>query len=47
VWGELEALDFDPKTVDVHIHWLRLKLEADPAHPNLITTVRGRGYCLG
>jgi len=47
VWGELEALDFDPKTVDVHIHWLRLKLEADPAHPILITTVRGRGYCLG
>jgi DNA-binding response OmpR family regulator len=47
VWGELEALDFDPKTVDVHIHWLRLKLEADPAHPTLITTVRGRGYCLG
>jgi two-component system phosphate regulon response regulator PhoB len=47
VWGELEALDFDPKTVDVHIHWLRLKLEADPAHPCLITTVRGRGYCLG
>ena len=43
----LEALDFDPKTVDVHIHWLRLKLEADPAHPTLITTVRGRGYCLG
>jgi two-component system phosphate regulon response regulator PhoB len=47
VWGELEALDFDPKTVDVHIHWLRLKLEADPAHPTLITTVRGRGYRLG
>jgi two-component system, OmpR family, phosphate regulon response regulator PhoB len=47
VWGELEALDFDPKTVDVHIHWLRLKLEANPAHPTLITTVRGRGYRLG
>jgi two-component system phosphate regulon response regulator PhoB len=47
VWGELEALDFDPKTVDVHIHWLRLKLEVDPAHPTLITTVRGRGYCFG
>ena len=47
VWGELEALDFDPKTVDVHIHWLRLKLEADPARPSLITTVRGRGYTLG
>ena len=46
VWGELEALDFDPKTVDVHIRWLRLKLEADPSHPTLITTVRGRGYRL-
>jgi two-component system, OmpR family, phosphate regulon response regulator PhoB len=46
VWGELEALDFDPKTVDVHIRWLRLKLEDDPSHPSLITTVRGRGYRL-
>lgn len=47
VWGEWEALDLDPKTVDVHIHWLRLKLEEDPARPRLITTVRGRGYRLG
>ncbi|MEB3319494.1 MAG: response regulator transcription factor [Cyanobium sp.] len=46
VWGELEALDLDPKTVDVHIHWLRLKLESDPARPDLLTTVRGRGYRL-
>ena len=46
VWGELESLDLDPKTVDVHIHWLRLKLEADPARPELITTVRGKGYRL-
>jgi two-component system phosphate regulon response regulator PhoB len=46
VWGELEALDLDPKTVDVHIHWLRLKLESDPARPALITTVRGKGYRL-
>lgn len=47
VWGEVVALDLDPKTVDVHIHWLRLKLEANPAQPNLITTVRGKGYRLG
>ena len=47
VWGEWEALDLDPKTVDVHIHWLRLKLEEDPSRPRLITTVRGRGYRLG
>ncbi len=47
VWGGLESLVLDPKTVDVHIRWLRLKLEADPSAPALITTVRGRGYCCG
>ena len=47
VWGELEAVELDPKTVDVHIRWLRLKLEADPARPTLITTVRGQGYRCG
>jgi two-component system phosphate regulon response regulator PhoB len=47
VWGEWEALDLDPKTVDVHIHWLRLKLEENPTRPTLITTVRGKGYRLG
>jgi two-component system phosphate regulon response regulator PhoB len=47
VWGELEGPALDPKTVDVHIHWLRLKLEEDPARPRLISTVRGRGYRLG
>jgi two-component system phosphate regulon response regulator PhoB len=47
VWGAEVALDLDPKTVDVHIHWLRLKLEANPAQPSLITTVRGKGYRLG
>ena len=47
VWGEWEALDLDPKTVDVHVHWLRLKLEEQPSQPLLLTTVRGRGYRLG
>ena len=47
VWGDLDAVVLDPKTVDVHIRWLRLKLEADPSAPALITTVRGRGYCCG
>jgi two-component system phosphate regulon response regulator PhoB len=47
VWGELEGPSLDPKTVDVHIHWLRLKLEEDPSNPLLISTVRGRGYRLG
>lgn len=47
VWGDLDALVLDPKTVDVHIRWLRLKLEADPSAPALITTVRGKGYRCG
>jgi DNA-binding response OmpR family regulator len=32
------------KTLDVHIAWLRKKLEDDPAHPAYITTVRGVGF---
>ncbi|PSO64579.1 MAG: DNA-binding response regulator [Cyanobacteria bacterium SW_4_48_29] len=45
VWGP----DFlgDTKTVDVHIRWLREKLEPDPAQPEYIVTVRGFGYRLG
>jgi DNA-binding response OmpR family regulator len=42
VWG----LDFigDSRTVDVHIRWLREKIEPDPARPRYIQTVRGIGY---
>lgn len=45
VWGA----DFlgDSKTVDVHIRWLREKLEHDPSNPEFIVTVRGFGYRLG
>jgi len=32
------------RTVDVHIHGLREKIEVDPAHPVRIVTVRGAGY---
>ena len=32
------------RTVDVHIHWLREKIEANPAQPLRIITVRGSGY---
>ena len=42
VWGG----DYygDTKTLDVHIKRLRSKLEADPANPRLIQTIRGLGY---
>ena len=45
VWGP----DFlgDTKTVDVHIRWLREKLEAEPSQPEYIITVRGFGYRFG
>ncbi|MBI4310311.1 MAG: response regulator transcription factor [Chloroflexi bacterium] len=34
----------DTRTVDVHIRWLREKLEEDPSHPRRIVTIRGVGY---
>jgi len=34
-----------PRTVDVHIAWLRQKLEKNPQSPRHILTVRGEGYC--
>jgi two-component system alkaline phosphatase synthesis response regulator PhoP len=33
-----------PRTVDVHVAWLRQKLEEDPQTPRYIVTVRGEGY---
>jgi DNA-binding response OmpR family regulator len=32
------------RTVDVHVHWLREKIEANPSKPSRIITVRGSGY---
>jgi DNA-binding response OmpR family regulator len=32
------------RTVDVHVRWLREKIELDPALPSRIVTVRGSGY---
>lgn len=45
VWG----IDFlgDTKTVDVHIRWLREKLELEPSQPEYLITVRGFGYRFG
>ena len=34
----------DTKTLDVHVKRLRAKIEADPAHPTQLVTVRGVGY---
>jgi DNA-binding response OmpR family regulator len=42
VWGVKEFID--PHTVDVHVHWLREKIEPDPKNPRRIVTVRGVGY---
>jgi len=36
----------DSRTLNVHIRWLRMKLEDDPASPKIIQTVRGYGYRL-
>ncbi len=42
VWG----WDFigDSRTVDVHVRWLREKIEEEPANPRRFITVRGAGY---
>ncbi|MBC8511484.1 MAG: response regulator transcription factor [Dehalococcoidia bacterium] len=42
VWGYDYA--GDTRTVDVHIRWLRQRIENDPAHPRHLLTVRGVGY---
>jgi DNA-binding response OmpR family regulator len=42
VWG----YDYpgDTRTVDVHVRWLRQKIEPDPGEPHFLQTVRGAGY---
>jgi len=44
VWGHDH--DGDPRTVDVHVRWLRSKLEPRPEAPIHLVTVRGVGYRL-
>ena len=42
VWGT--EFFGDPRTVDVHIRWLREKIETEPGSPRHIITIRGTGY---
>jgi two-component system, OmpR family, response regulator len=42
LWGGADYRE--PRTIDVHVRHLREKLEADPAEPEYILTVRGVGY---
>jgi DNA-binding response OmpR family regulator len=42
VWGYQATPE--TRTVDVHVSWLRQKLEPDPHHPRFIVTVFGLGY---
>jgi DNA-binding response OmpR family regulator len=42
VWGPDRSAD--SRTVDVHIRWLRAKIEPDPDHALHLVTVRGVGY---
>ncbi|MBU0608499.1 MAG: response regulator transcription factor [Armatimonadetes bacterium] len=42
VWAQEDFLD--ERTVDVHIRWLRTKIESNPSQPERLLTVRGVGY---
>ena len=42
VWGW--EFSGGTRTVDVHVHWLREKIETDPSNPSRIVTLRGTGY---
>jgi two-component system response regulator RegX3 len=44
VWGADHR--GDPRTVDVHVRWLRAKIEPEPRRPVRLVTVRGVGYRL-
>ncbi len=44
VWGSDH--EGDPRTVDVHVRWLRAKIEPEPARPIHLVTLRGIGYRL-
>ena len=46
VWGYARGLGIETRTVDIHVARLRRKIEADPAQPRHLVTVRGAGYRL-
>ena len=43
-WPSRQPVDL--RTVDVHVHWLRSKIEREPSRPTYLVTVRGYGYRL-
>jgi DNA-binding response OmpR family regulator len=46
IFDEVWGTDWlgDTRTLDVHVRWLREKIEDDPSRPRYIRTVRGTGY---
>jgi DNA-binding response OmpR family regulator len=44
VWGEEKYID--ARTLDVHVCWLREKIEENPSEPRRLITIRGQGYIL-
>ena len=46
IWGYKNVELMETRTVDIHVTKLRRKIEADPANPRLLVTVRGEGYRL-
>ncbi len=44
LWGD--PFIGDPRTVDVHIRWIREQIEDDPGQPRRLRTIRGVGYQL-
>ena len=41
VWPEAQV---NPRTVDVHVHRLRRRIERDPVHPKVLVSIRGVGW---
>ena len=46
VWTDVIPAGRETRTVDVHVHRLRERIEADPARPRFLHTMRGLGYAL-